>query len=169
MLNKIYLVALAVFALVMIVLTYLTYSQLQSVGFAPSVIADSYLTYENYFRQFLWMSSLLLLILANVLLWTQQKSWSLWAALLYFAIFILLQGWWLNSAFLDYQQKNNLTQNRFSLGILISTIICIVATVGIFFNQFLVLRMRDRMYKMDSTDGSTGIELIKENSSTEES
>lgn len=166
--NKIYTVALAIFVLVMLVLTYLTFSQLQSVGFAPAVIAENYLVYESYFQQFLWMSSVALLILANVLLWTEQKSWALWATFLYFAVFVLLQGWWFGRMFSAYQQNNNLPQNAISFGILVSTFICIIAAVGIFFNQFLVLRMRERMSKTTDVNEPDELTPIKENSTDKE-
>jgi hypothetical protein len=164
--NKIYSVALAVFVLVMLALTYLTYSQLQSFGFAPSVIADSYLAYDNYYLQFLLLSAVLLLIPANVLLWTEKKSWALWATLSYFAFFILLQGWWLSRVFSAYRLKNNLTQDSISFGILVSAIICLVAAIGIFFNQFLILRLRERMY---GAENSADEILVKEDFSDEKS
>lgn len=166
--NKIYPIFLAVFVLVMLVLTYLAYSQLQSIGFAPEVIRDNYQTYENYFRQFLWMSSVVLLILANVLLWTERKSWALWTTLLYFALFTLLEGWWLGRAYTAYLQQHNLPQSAISFGILISTIMCIVAAVGIFFDHFLVLRMRERIYKTDSAEISDDIVAIEEKPPAEE-
>jgi hypothetical protein len=148
--NKIFPVVLAVAVVAMLILTFLAYSQLQSVGFAPAVIAENYLTYENYFRQFLWISSLILLILANVWLWMEGRSWALWATLLYFSFFTLLHGWWLGGVFSDYLLEKNLPKSGISFGILISTFVCMICAVGIFFDQFLVLRMRERMYKIDA-------------------
>lgn len=145
--NKIYPVALAIAVVVMIVLTYLAYSKLQSVGFAPSVIAANYLTFEGYYGQFLWFSALILLILANILMWTQRRSWALWATLSYFVIFLLLKGWWLDKVFFNYQQENSLTDSSLFAGGLISTVLCVFAAVIVYFDQFLVLRLHERMYK----------------------
>lgn len=146
MLKKIFLLAVAVAALVMIVLTYAANSKLNSIGFAPATVAENYLIYQSYYQQFLVLSSLILLILANVLLWKERRAWALWTTLAYFSIFVLLQGWWLDANFFTYKKQNNLWQGEFSLSGFVSALFCVAAAVGIFFNQFLVLKMRDRIH-----------------------
>ena len=146
MLNKIYPIALTISVVIMAVLTYLAYSQLQSVGFAPTVIAANYLDYISYYQQFLWLSSAILLILANILLWNERKSWSLWATLVFFVFFVLLNGWGLNGMFSDYKGSNFPPDSNFSTTGLFSAVICIIAAVAVYFNQYIVLRMRERMY-----------------------
>lgn len=146
MLKKIFPLALAVASLVMIFLAYTAHSKLNSIGFAPATVAESYLVYQNYYQQFLVLSSLILLILANVLLWKERRAWALWATLAYFSVFILIQGWWLDAQFLTYKKQNNLWQGEFSLSGFVSALFCVAAAVGIFFDQFLVLRMRDRIH-----------------------
>lgn len=143
--NKIYLVALAIAVLMMGVLTYFSYSWLQSVT-KPTDVVASFEYYSNFSWTFLFISSVVLLIVANVLLWLSRRAWALWTTLAYFSIFILLQTWWLNGAFLSYQKTNNLTESTFSFLGLGGTALCIIVAIGIFFDQFLVLRMRDRMY-----------------------
>lgn len=162
--NKIYLAALAIALLAMGVLTYFSASWLQSLT-KPVDVAASYEYYQNIYSSFLWISSLVLLILANVLLWKLRKSWALWTTFLYFAVFVLLQGWWLGALYLDFKQRNNLTQESFSLTGLVGAVLCVAAAVGIFFDQFLVLRMRDRMFGADKPiDGNS----IEEKSTGEE-
>lgn len=143
--NKIYLIALAVAVLIMGVLTYFSYNWLQSVTKPADVVAN-YEYYASFYRTFLFISSLALLILANVMLWFSRQAWALWTTLAYFSVFILLETWWLNNLFLTYQKNSNLTETTFSLMGLGGTFLCVIVAVGIFFDQFLVLRMRDRIH-----------------------
>jgi apolipoprotein N-acyltransferase len=146
--NKIYLLALAVAVLAMCVLTYFSVSWLQSVTKPTDVVAN-YNFYSNLYWTILCISSLVLLALANVLLWTTRQARALWITFAYFAGFVLLQTWWLNSLFLDYQKTNNLTETTFSLLGLGGAFLCVVVAVGVFFDQFLVLRMRDKMQRVE--------------------
>jgi hypothetical protein len=147
--NKIYLVALAVAVLGIGALGFLSYKWLHSIS-KPTDVVENYQYYANLYWTFLFISSLVLLILANVLLWLRRRAWALWTTFAYFAFFILLQTWWLNRVFLDFQITNNLTESTFSFLGLGATFLCIVVAVGIFFNQFLVLRMRDRIHGIDN-------------------
>jgi len=147
--TKIFLILYAVAFLAMCVLTYFSYAQLQSIGFAPKDIAGSFLSYAGIYWTALWISALLLLILSNVVLWLTRQYWALWLTFLYFSIFVLVRTWWLNEVYVSYTKQNNLpAETLFGYGI-IGVLLCIVAAVGIFFNQFLVLRMRDRMHGVD--------------------
>lgn len=147
--TKIFLILLAVAFLAMSVLTYLSYSQLQSLGFAPKDIAASFLSYAGFYWTVLWISALALLILSNVLLWLTRRYWALWFTFLFFSIFVLVRTWWLNEVYVSYTKQNNLpAETLFGYGIL-GVLLCIVAAVGIFFNQFLVLRMRDKAHSLE--------------------
>jgi hypothetical protein len=147
--TKIFLILLAVSFLAMSVLTYLSYAQLQSIGFAPRAIAESFLAYGGFYWTGLWISALALLILANVVLWFNRRAWALWATFLFFSLFVLVRTWWLNEVYVSYTKQNNLpAETLFGFGI-IGVLMCIVAAVGIFFNQFLISRMRDRVHGDD--------------------
>lgn len=146
--NKIYLLVLAVAVLAMGVLAYLSFSWLQSVT-KPADVVRNYEFYSNLYWTILCISSLILLALANVLIWTIRKSWALWLTFAYFAGFVLLQTWWLNSLFLNYQKTNNLTETTFSLLGLGGAFLCVIVAVGVFFNQFLALRLRDKMQRVE--------------------
>jgi len=143
--TKIFLILFAVALVAMGVLTYLSYAQLQSVGFAPKDIAESFLSYAGFYWTFFWISSLVLLILANVVFWLTRRAWALWLTFLYFSIFILVRTWWLNEVYSAYAKQNNLSADGFFGYGILGVLICIAVAVGIFFDQFLVLRMRDRM------------------------
>ena len=141
--NKIYLVILAVAVLAMGVLLYLPYSWLQSVT-APKDVAAQYDFYSNISWIFLLISSLILLIAANVVLWKTRRSWAIWTTFLYFAVFIIAHKFWLDRAFFDFQKTNNLTESVFTFGALSGAVLIVLAAIIAFFNQYLVKRMLDK-------------------------
>lgn len=151
MLNKIYLILFAVAILLMAVLSYLTVSQLNSIGFPPPQIVEYFRSFESLHWLSLWISSLALLILANVILWTNRTSWALWITLLFFGVFIMVNTWWLTENLGSYQKVHNLeTGGMLSKNGIFGAILCIVGGIGIFFNQYIVLRMRDKMFDKPS-------------------
>jgi uncharacterized membrane protein len=163
--TKIFLILFAVAVAAMLVLTYLSHAQLQSIGFAPRDIAAGFLSYAGTYWTALWIFSLALLILANVVLWLNRRAWALWLAFLFFSAFVLIRTWWLNEIYVTYTKDNNLpAESLFGYGIL-GVLLCIAAAVGIFFNQFLVLRMRDRVH---GGDKPAVAEISEENPVVEE-
>ena len=143
MLNKIFLLILAISIIAMSALTFFSYTWLQSVD-KPANVAANFDFYSGFALTFLWISSLVMLILANVLLWTNRSIWSLWTTFLYFAVFVLLNIFWLSELFFAYKKVNGLTAGAFSLTGIFGAILCIVVGVGVFFDQFIVTKLRDK-------------------------
>ena len=139
--NKIYLVLLAVAALTMAILQLLPNSWLGSVT-DPRNVARYYTYYAGISWTFLLVSSVFLLIVANIVLLKTGKAWSLWTTLVYFAAFMLAQTFWLEQNFFRYQQANNLTDSAFFFGSLYGVGLIALAAVIVFFNQFLIKRMQ---------------------------
>ena len=162
MLNKIYLIAIAVFILIMSVVTYISCSWLGSID-KPETVAQSYISSSNTSWYLLLISSLILLVLANVILWNTRKAWAFWTTLLYFVIFIILQTFWLDSSFVQFLKKNGLPPDKYTLSSLLGAVLCIGAGVLVFFNQLVVLRMAEKMYAKDETP-----ELLSEDESADE-
>ena len=150
MLNKIYLIALAVFVVGMCVLTYFGFDWLSSLT-VPDDVKRNYEQWFRYGRIFLFVSSLILLILANVILWQTRQKWAFWTTLGYFVVFILVQTFWLNRAFVQYQTDKKLIEDTISFTPIIGVLMIITAAVVIYFNQFLVTRTLDKMFAKDST------------------
>ena len=149
MLNKIYLIALAVFVLGMCLLTYIAYDWLGSIDY-PETVKLEYEKYAGYGRMFLLISSLVLLILSNVILWKTRQTWAFWSTLAYFCVFILIQNFWLDGAFNQFQIKKNIAEDTFSPNPLIGVLLCIAAAGFVFFNQFFVARIYDKMVTKDA-------------------
>lgn len=146
MFTKIYLALLGISLLVIVTLTFLCYSQLQSIGFAPTQIVENFESYDGFYKTVLWISSIALLILANIILWTSRRSWALWITFVYFAAFILLDMWWLGDLLFSYKKQNNLLSGSFQFGGFFAALMVVIVGIGVFFNQFIVLRLHDKMF-----------------------
>jgi hypothetical protein len=161
MLNKIFLVALLLSILVMATLSYLSSISLNSIGFSPQQIVETFNGYNSITWSALWISSGLLLILANVVLWTSRKAWSLWATFIFFSVFLLIQTIFIGDKLNSYVATNINTQSGINFTGILGAFTCVFVAIGIFFNQFLVIRMRDKMFKVEKK-----VELIETESGT---
>lgn len=141
--NKIYLAILAAATLAAGILLYFPYSWLQSVT-APRDVQENYLYDANIGWTFVLISAVILLLAANVVLWKTRRAWAMWATLLYFAIFTIAYKFWLDRAFFNYQQTNNLTDSAISFGALFGVVLIVLAAVIVFFDQYLVKRLLDK-------------------------
>ena len=143
--NKIYLILLLIAALTMGVLMYLSDSWLGSIT-EPKNVAANYIYFADISWTFLMISSLVLLAAANALLFKTRKAWALWASFLYFAVFMILQTFWLQESFFQYKKTNGLADGSFSLGAFVGVMFVALAAIFVFFNQYLVKRMQAKMF-----------------------
>ncbi|NNF00472.1 MAG: hypothetical protein HKN25_15750 [Pyrinomonadaceae bacterium] len=144
MFTKIYLALLAIAVALMSFLTYFSYSWLNSIG-DPENTLQNYLFYSGISWTALWISFVALLLLANIVLWKDRKGWALWLSLVFFAGFIVVQMFFVDQAFFNFQKENDLTEKSYFLTPVLGVAICVVAAIGIFFNQYLVTRMSEKM------------------------
>lgn len=144
MLNKIYLLALAVFIFGMGFLTYMASDWLTSVS-SPDIVSQEFQFWFRYGRIYLLITSVLLLALANTILWKTEKSWAFWTTLLYFSVFIILQTFWLDRAFADYKVAKRLEDSSFTVSPLIGVLGVIVFAAFVLINQVLVKRAMAKM------------------------
>jgi len=149
--NKIYTLLLVVSVIVISIVAYLAYSQLQSIGFAPARIAASFDTYANAYWGFLGISFLVLLAVGNVILWLFRRSWALWTSFAFFVVFTLLKSFWLDSVLFDYETTNSLPPSSTFISYFVGVLMCAAVAAVVFFNQFLVMRMRDKTYGGEPT------------------
>ncbi len=145
MFTKIYLIALAVFLIPMGFFTVYSWSWLQSVG-SPQTTVDNFTFWSGVYEPFLWISSAILLILANVILWKSRKAWTLWITLGYFVIFIVLKYFWLNQSFFQFKKINSSSNESLSFEPILGAVFCLLAAIIVFFNQFIILRMSEKMH-----------------------
>jgi hypothetical protein len=159
--NKIYLgLLLAAFA-VMCVMTFWCYNWLGSVD-KPETVAANLMNSQSVYRTTLLISSAVLMIVANVLLWTKRSAWALWTTFIFFAAFIILQTWWLNGLSNNYLTANKMEAGFVGMGI-VGIVLCIITAIGVFFNQFIVFRMRDKMFADKDLVAEIPVSVEKEN------
>lgn len=148
MLTKIFLIVLAIFIIPMGFFTVYGWSWLQSIG-SPQNAVENFNYWSGISWTFLWISSAILLLIANILLWKIRKAWAMWATLGYFIIFIFLKYFWLDRALFQFKQTNGLSEDGFTFAPLLGAMLSLVAIAIVYFNQFLVLRMTDKMHPVE--------------------
>ena len=158
--NKIYLLALAVLLLPMLFFTYYSYSWLQSIS-APQSVVENFAYYSGIGWTYLWISTVILLVIANVLLWKINKAWALWATFFYFAFFVLIHYFLLETKYNTFVSTNFPAQSALPVGVFIAVVLCAVGAVIIYFDQFLVRRLRYKM--IPQTDAPIAVNNEEEN------
>lgn len=149
MISKIYLIGLGIFVILMGILTYFAYDWLGSLT-APIDVKTNYEFFISSGRQTLLVSTVILLILANIILWKLEKSWAFWSTLLYFVFFILIQSFWLDRAFEQFKENRGLSDGTLSISPIIGVGLCFAAAFFIYFNQYLIKRMYEKMFSKDN-------------------
>ncbi len=145
MFSKIYLAALGLSIAVMAFLTYYSWSWLQSIG-QPAAAVAGYEYHSNLAWITLWITSVVLLLLGNAVLWTTRSAWAMWVSFLYFAVAIIALFFWLDRVFLDFVQTNTGVDTSVSTEPFIGAILIIAAAVMVFLNKFLVVRLLAKTY-----------------------
>ena len=143
--SKLYLAFLAIAVVVMAFFTFYSWSWLQSIGL-PAAAVEGYEYHSGLSWVFLWLSSIILLLLGNVILWLTRSAWSMWATLIYFAVFMLLTYFWLGEAAFNFKKQAGFGTGSFSLGPVLGVIFVVGAAVFIFLDQFMVVQLQRKMY-----------------------
>jgi hypothetical protein len=159
MLNKIYLAFLGIASVVMIFFTLYSQSWLSSIG-DPKTAAENYSYWANLNWTFLWFSSVVLLVFANILLWKMRRGWAMWTTLVYFAVFTVISYFWLEPNFFAFKKTNGLWKGEFSLSQFFGVGLIVVAAVIVFLNHFLNLRLNEKMFPPKEPE--TDLQLIEE-------
>lgn len=147
----IYLAAFSIAVAVTGFFSYYAYSWLGSIG-NPLDAKAGFAYHISLAWYVLWISAAFLLILANILLWQTRRSWAMWATFGFFAFFIVLRYFVLENAFFSFQQTNNLTDRNLSFSPLLGVVFVFLGATIVFFNQFLSLQMRDKMFARETSD-----------------
>lgn len=143
--NKIFFGLLGLGTVVSIFFAYYAHSWLQSIG-APAAALDGFYYNSGLGWVTVLISSLALLIVANVVLWLQRHAWAAWTTLLYFAVFTVLWYFWLLPSAREFAFSSNIQTPTSSLTPLSGVVFCLAAAALVYFDQFLVVRLAARMH-----------------------
>jgi hypothetical protein len=149
MLNKFFLGAIVLSIIIMAAFLYISNATLNSVGFSPQQIVETFNGYNSITWSALWITSGLLLILANLVLWSSRKAWSLWATFIFFSVFLLVQTIFIGDKLNSYIASNLNSQSGINFTGILGAFTCVFVAIGVFFNQYLVIRMRDKIYGVE--------------------
>jgi hypothetical protein len=145
MLSKVYIALLAIFTAIMVFFTYYSWSWLDSIG-SPTAAIAGYEFHSSSSWTVLWLSAAGLLLLANSILWVTGRIWSMWATFTYFSLFVVIKAFWLDPASLFFMASAGMTDQTFTVGPIMATILIIVAASIVFFDQFLLIRLREKTF-----------------------
>ncbi|MCA1588822.1 MAG: hypothetical protein LC734_00230 [Acidobacteria bacterium] len=152
--NRIYLAALALSVLLMAFFTYYALDWLASIG-SPAAALEGFRYHFFVSGTVLWISSAVLLILANVVLAKYDRPWALWATLIFFCVFVLIRNFWLARAEDSFYQATFGDRPGLNFSPIFAVLVCGAATGVIFVNQLIAVRLRNRIYPPSLSSEST--------------
>ncbi len=159
--SKIYLAILAVAIVVMAFFTFYSWSWLQSIGLPAAAVAG-YEYHAELAWPALWILTIALLVLGNAVLWASGRAWAMWITFIYFAAFVIIRYFWLDKAFLGFRTTHGLTDSSFSVAPLMAVILVVLMAAIVFFDQFIVLRLRTKTYPSAEKEASPAESLEEE-------
>ena len=143
--SKLYLAVLAISIFVMAFFTYYAWSWLQSVG-EPVAAVAGYQYHAGLGWMALWLFAVILLVLANAVLWTSRRGWAAWTTFLFFAVFLVIRYFWLHQAFFQFQKDNGLWDGGLLIAPFSAAILIVLMAAVVFFDQFAIVRLHRKMY-----------------------
>jgi hypothetical protein len=95
-------------------------------------------------------------------LWATGRAWALWAAFLYFAIFVTAKYFWLDRGFAQFKVGNGLIEDTNAAGPFIGVLLLVFMAFAVFIDQFIVIRLRARTYPQPPPmEGTPDIDVEK--------
>ena len=160
--NKVYFALLVIGTLVGGFFVYYAWTWLQSIG-DPRSAWEAY----NYHRRagvyFMVSWTAVLVAVANVVLWTKRNAWALWTSHAYFVVFALLLLVALHQLGTSFCIQNGVCEDPSKIiGVLMAVFGSLVLGAILFVDQYVILRMREKMYGQPATGDAAVME--KENS-----
>ena len=149
--SKLYLALLGLSLVVMAFFSFYSWSWLQSIGI-PAQAAAGYEYHAGFAWTALWLTTAILFLAGNAVLWTGGRAWAMWITFVYFAVLAVVRLFWLDEAFVHFKKINGLSDGSFSVGPFVAVLLIVIIAAIVFFDQFIVSRLRDKMYPPAVTD-----------------
>ncbi|QYO63131.1 hypothetical protein [Leptolyngbya sp. 7M] len=158
--TKTYIATAVTFCLFLGFVVYYSSSWLGSIT-AP---ADAFAGYE-YYRGLSWyilaFTSIVLLILANVIFAKRGKSWAMWTTLGYFCLFLVAIGFVLPIASISFLRGHGYSAElRSYFSPFIAVAFMAAAAALIYGNRYLAGRLRDRIHGRSSAEEASDEETV---------
>lgn len=143
--SKFYFALLGLSVLILGGITYYSWSWLQSIGL-PSDAVAGFEYFDNIGWTVLWITAVLLLLLANIILVRTGKALALWITFIYFAVFVIAKYFWLAVTATNFQRDNNLPSGNYLLGPFLALFLCIAFGSIVFVDQLIAVRLTNAIY-----------------------
>ncbi len=147
--NKIFLAILVISSAVMAFFTYYSWSWLNSVG-RPADAVSGYEYHSGLACTVIAVSGVVLIAIANGVLWTSQRAWAIWVTFAYVSLFLIIKYFWLGEIFFRFNSDNGLTNSNYSFGPVFGVMLILLCGVLAFANQFISIRLYKKTYQADS-------------------
>ncbi|MBK6751689.1 MAG: hypothetical protein KA956_06915 [Pyrinomonadaceae bacterium] len=151
--KKLFLAILGISSAVMAFFTYYSWSWLNSVG-RPADAVSGYEYHSGLACTVIAVSGVVLIALANGVLWATQRAWAIWVTFTYVAFFLIVRYFWLGEIFFRFNSDNGLTNSNYSFGPVFGVILILICGVMAFANQFISVRLYQKMYQASSATSS---------------
>ena len=149
--SKIYLCLLAIGIIVMVFFTYYSWTWLQSIG-DPRSAWDAFNFNKRMGVYSLIASTGALLLIGNIVLWMSRSAWAMWTSFVYFTVFVILLLVLMHLMGTQFCESHSVCDSPSRMvGPLLAAFGIGVLGVGVFLNQFLVLRLHAKMYSVNPT------------------
>jgi hypothetical protein len=125
---------------------YYAWSWLGSVG-DPRVAWEAFNYHKRTGVYFVICAVVVLVAIGNVILWNTRNAWALWASHAYFVIFTLAFLIWLHVSGINFCLDNRVcTDPSRAIGPLLVVFGSLGLTALLFADQFLLLRLQEKMH-----------------------
>jgi hypothetical protein len=130
------------------------YRWLQSIG-SPNAAVEGFYYYSWLGWIALLIFSAMLLVIANIILWQTRHAWAIWTTLLYFAVFTLVWYFGLKTSVRQFELANGFPASVSALAPFIGVVLCVIAGAIAYLDQFVVVRLVERMPPMTMAEVET--------------
>jgi hypothetical protein len=143
---RIYWAALAIAGIVAGFFAYYAWSWLGSVG-DPRVAWEAFNYHKRMGVYFVVCAVVVLIAIGNVILWNTRNAWGLWVSHAYFVICTLAFLIWLQGSGITFCLENRVcTDPSRAIGPLLAVFGSLGLTALLFADQFLLLRLQEKMH-----------------------
>lgn len=168
MLTKIYLAILAVAIAANSFFAIYAWSWLGSIG-KPAEALGGYEFHAGHGWTTLWVSTILLFMIANGVLWVSGRIWAMWTTFAFFAVAIVIGYFILDQAKFAFATANGLTDQRYSIDRFAAVLLIFVGAAIVYFDQFIVTTMKRKMSRENESRNETPIDDGNEKARSDES
>lgn len=160
--SKIYILLLSLSIFLLGFVTFYSWTWLRSIGLPIDAIAG-FEYFDNIGWTLLWVTAILLLVVANIILVKTERAWAMWTTFAYFAVFVIAKYFWLAVAATNFQRDNNLPSNNYLLGPFFALFLCIAFGAIVFVDQLLVVRLSRTIYPPELPVADIDEVILEEN------